>query len=135
VYRKRTPKLIDWNIRAHPDAELVAQSHIDDNYESTNIWRIHPSYDKRHPAIFPLEMAEKVIQYYSFKKDVVLDPFAGIGTVGKAAIRLERRFVLIEQDRHYVDIIRDEAKAWMGPEARYIFTINCPPVSVDDTLL
>ncbi len=135
VYRKRTPKLIDWNIRAHPDPELVAQSRIDDDYERTNIWRIQPSYDKRHPAIFPLEMAEKVIQYYSFKKDVVLDPFAGIGTVGKAATRLGRRFVLIEQDSNYVDIIRDEAKAWIGPEARHIFTINCPPISVDDTLL
>lgn len=135
VYRKRTPKLIDWNIRAHPDVELVAQSRIDDDYERTNIWRIQPSYDKRHPATFPLEMAEKVIQYYSFKKDVVLDPFAGIGTVGKAATRLGRRFVLIEQDSNYVDIIRDEAKAWMGPEARHIFTINCPPISVDDTLL
>lgn len=135
VYRKRTQKLIDWNIRAHPDAELVAQSRIDDDYERTNIWRIQPSYDKRHPATFPLEMAEKVIQYYSFKKDVVLDPFAGIGTVGKAATRLGRRFVLIEQDSNYVDIIRDEAKAWMGPEARHIFTINCPPISVDDTLL
>lgn len=135
VYRKRTPKLIDWNIRAHPDPELVAQSRIDADYERTNIWRIQPSYDKRHPATFPLEMAEKVIQYYSFKKDVVLDPFAGIGTVGKAAIRLGRRFVLIEQDSNYVDIIRDEVKAWMGPEARHIFTINCPPVSVNDTLL
>lgn len=135
VYRKRTRKLIDWNIRAHPDAELVAQSRIHDDYERTNIWRIQPSYDKRHPATFPVELAEKVIQYYSFKKDVVLDPFAGIGTVGKAAVHLDRRFVLIEQDRNYVDIIRDEAKRWLGPEARHIFTINCPPISVDDTLL
>ncbi|MCB9456039.1 MAG: site-specific DNA-methyltransferase [Anaerolineaceae bacterium] len=135
VYRKKTAKLIDWNIRAHPNPELVAQSRIDDDYERTNIWRIPPSYDKRHPAIFPLEMAEKVVKYYSFKKDVVLDPFAGIGTVGRAATRLGRRFILIEQDMNYVNIIRDEAKAWMGPEARNILTINCPPISVDDTLL
>lgn len=39
--------------------------------------------------------AEKVISYYSFKGDVILDPFAGIGTVGEAAVKLERRFVLI----------------------------------------
>jgi DNA modification methylase len=135
VYRKKTSKLIDWNIRSHPDQELVAQSRIEDDYERTNIWRISPSYDKRHPAIFPLEMAEKVIKYYSFKKDVVLDPFAGIGTVGKAAARLGRRFVLIEQDPNYINIMRDETKAWLGPEARHIFTINCPPISVDDTLL
>jgi DNA modification methylase len=135
VYRKKTSKLIDWNIRSHPDQELVAQSRIEDDYERTNIWRISPSYDKRHPAIFPLELAEKVIKYYSFKKDVVLDPFAGIGTVGKAAARLGRRFVLIEQDPNYINIIRDETKAWLGPEARHVFTINCPPISVDDTLI
>lgn len=135
VYRKRTSKLIDWNIRAHPDQELVTQSRVEDDYERTNIWRIQPSYDKRHPATFPLEMAEKVIKYYSFKRDVVLDPFAGIGTVGKAAARLGRRFVLIEQDKQYVDIIREETKLWLGPDARHIFTMNCPPVSVDDTLL
>lgn len=135
VYRKHTDKLIDWNIRAHPDQSLVEQSKITDEYEATNIWRISPSYDKRHPATFPLELAERVVKYYSFKQDVVLDPFAGIGTVGKAAIRLGRRFVLIEQDPQYVSIIRDEAKAWLGPDARNVFTINCPPISVDDTLL
>lgn len=135
VYRKHTPRLIDWNIRTHPDPETVQASRIGEDYERTNIWRISPSYDKRHPAIFPLELAEKVISYYSFKHDVVLDPFAGIGTVGKAATRLGRRFVLIEQDRAYIDIIREEAKAWMGPEARHILTLNCPPISTSDTLL
>lgn len=134
VYRKHSEKLIDWNIRAHPRQELVEESRIGDDYERTNIWRITPTYDKRHPAIFPLELAEKVIQYYSFKQDVVLDPFAGIGTVGKAASRLERRFALIEKNPAYVNIIRDEAKLWLGRDARHIFTINCPPIAVDDTL-
>jgi DNA modification methylase len=134
VYRKHTSRLIDWNIRAHPDPELVKASRIEDDYERTNIWRIKPSYDKRHPAIFPLELAEKVISYYSFKGDVVLDPFAGIGTVGKAAVRLGRRFVLIEQDERYVDIMRQEAKLWLGKDAQHILTLNCPPIPVDDTL-
>jgi DNA modification methylase len=135
VYRKRTKKLIDWNIRAHPNQELVKASQVDDDYERTNIWRITPVHDKQHPAIFPLELAQKVIQYYSFKGDVVLDPFAGIGTVGKAAARLDRRFVLIEKEQKYIDIIRDSAKLWLGPKARHIFTINCPPVDTSDTLL
>jgi DNA modification methylase len=134
VYRKHTDKLIDWNIRAHPDPSLVEDSKIGDDYEKTNVWRIAPSYDKRHPAIFPLELAEKVIRYYSFRQDVVLDPFAGIGTVGRAAARLGRRFVLIERESAYVDIIREEAKSWMGKEARHILTLNCPPINVDDTL-
>jgi DNA modification methylase len=135
VYRKRTDKLIDWNIRTHPDKEAVAESKIDDDYERTNIWRIKPAHDPRHPAVFPVELAEKVIRYYSFKGDVVLDPFAGIGTVGKAAAILGRRFALIEQNPKYVTIIRNEAKRWLGHDARHILTLNCAPIEIDDVLL
>jgi len=135
VYRKQTEKLIDWNIRTHPNQKLVKASRIGDDYERTNIWHIKPAYDPRHPAIFPVELAEKIITYYSFKEDVVLDPFAGIGTVGEAAVKLGRRFVLIEQNPEYVAIIRKEAKTWLGKEARHILTINCPPIIVDDLLV
>ena len=135
VYRKHTEQLIDWNIRAHPQQELVQASRIGDDYERTNIWNIQPAYDKRHPAIFPVELAEKVITYYSFKGDVVLDPFAGIGTVGEAATKLGRRFVLIEQEEKYLSIIRDRAKDWLGHDASSIFTINCPAIQVDDRLM
>jgi DNA modification methylase len=128
VYRKRTDKLIDWNIRAHPNTDKVKASRVGDDYERTNIWRIVPAYDKRHPAIFPVELAERVIRYYSFEDDVVLDPFAGIGTVGKAAAKLNRRFTLIEQNQDYAQIIRDEAKSWLGRDAQHILTLNCPPV-------
>lgn len=134
VYRKKTDKLIDWNIRSHPNPDLVKASRIDDDYERTNIWHISPTYDKRHPAIFPVELAERVISYYSFQKDVILDPFAGIGTVGKAAVKLNRRFVLIEKEKEYVDIIRQEAKLWLGKKARHVLTIDCLPIDVSDTL-
>ena len=89
---------------------------------------IKPAYDERHPAIFPLELAEKVISYYSFKDDVVLDPFAGAGTVGKAAIKLGRRFVLIEQNPQYVAVIREELPKWLGKEVEQVLTINCAPI-------
>ena len=64
VYRKKTEKLIDWHIRKHPKPENVKKSKIDDDYEQTNVWKISPSTSDKHPAIFPLELAEKVIQYY-----------------------------------------------------------------------
>lgn len=134
VYRKHTDKLIDWNIRAHPKPEIIKASRIKDDYERTNIWRITPAHDKRHPAIFPMELAEKVIAYYSFKEDVVLDPFAGIGTVGRAAAKLERRFVLIEQNPAYINILREEVKTWLGEEAQSVLTLNCPPIETNDML-
>ena len=134
VYRKQTTKLIDWNIRAHPDQSLVEASRIGDDYEHTNIWRIKPAYDERHPAIFPLELAEKVISYYSFKGDVVLDPFAGTGTVGRAAVKLGRRFVLIEQNPHYVTVIREDLPKWLGKEAEQVLTVNCLPIDAQNML-
>ncbi len=124
VYRKHTDRLIDWNIRSHPKQELVQASQIADGYETTNIWRIKPAYDKKHPAVFPEELAEKVIIYYSFVDDVVLDPFAGIGTVGQAATKLNRRFVLIEINPEYVQEICQRAKKWLGKEeAQDVFLI------------
>jgi len=127
VYRKHTEKLIDWNIRSHPDRELVRQSKIPDGYERTNVWHIQPAYHPEHPAVFPVELAERVITYYSFKKEVVLDPFAGIGTVGRAAAKLGRRFVLIESEERYIDIIRSEIPAWLGKAALDVLYINCLP--------
>jgi DNA modification methylase len=110
VYRKKTDRLIDWNIRKHPDKEAVASSKIEDGYEATNLWKINPSRSKVHPATFPLELAEKVIKYYSFQGDVVLDPFAGTGTTAKAAIGLKRRFVMSELEDKYVD----HMKSWIS---------------------
>ncbi|OIO96344.1 MAG: site-specific DNA-methyltransferase [Armatimonadetes bacterium CG2_30_59_28] len=135
VYRKRTDKLIDWNIRAHPNQQLVKASRIADDYERTNIWNIQPAHDDRHPAIFPVELAEKVVGYYSFKEDVVMDPFAGMGTTGKAAVKTGRRFVLIEKEPRYVEIICSEAKRWLGKDASEVLTLNCPPIDTEDVLL
>jgi DNA modification methylase len=106
VYRKKTDKLIDWLIRKHPDQSAVEESKIDDGYETTNVWRITPAHCKEHPAIFPLELAEKVISYYSFKRDVVLDPFGGTGTTAKAALKLGRRFAIFEKEQEYIDLLR-----------------------------
>lgn len=131
VYRKKTDVLIDWHIRNHPDRKAVAASKIEDGYEKTNIWRIHPATNSKHPAAFPLELAKKVISYYSFKDDVVMDPFAGSGTVGAAAAMLERRFVLFEMNPEYVEIMRQEVPKWLGKSADDILWVNCesaPPV-------
>ena len=124
VYRKKTDKLIDWLIRKHPDQDLVAESKIKDGYETTNLWKIHPSYNKKHLGVFPLELAEKVIQYYSFKNDVILDPFGGTGTTGKAAVKNGRRFVLFEQDEEYMKLIKNDVFNWLQKEANKINWIN-----------
>ena len=124
VYRKHTERLIDWNIRNHPDQQAVRDSRVADGYERTNIWKIPPSSSKEHPAIFPKELADRVVQYYSFRGDVVLDPFAGIGTVGESCAAAGRRFVLAEVSREYVEGIKRRAVQWLGKDAETIHCVN-----------
>jgi DNA modification methylase len=111
VYRKSTDKLIDWNIKKH-DPTIVNQSKIHGDYEHTNVWKINPETHSRHPAAFPLALAEKVISYYSFINDTVLDPFAGSGTTGKAAAKLGRKYVLFDNQSEYVDMMLKSEKQW-----------------------
>lgn len=108
VYRKATKKLIDWNLRNHADQEAVRASRIEDGYEVTNVWHSKPSHHPVHPAVFPVGIIQKLVSYYSFKGDIVLDPFAGIGTVGQAALRIARRFFLIDVDASYCSIAAQE---------------------------
>ena len=128
VYRKHSDLLIDWFIRNHPDRGIVEESKISDGYERTNVWKINPATNSKHPAAFPKELAEKVIQYYSFKGDVVLDPFAGSGTVGDAASELGRRFVLFDNNPEYIEIIREEIIAWKNVNLKTVMWVNCDPV-------
>lgn len=106
VYRKKTNKLLDWNMRQY-DAETIEASKIVGEYEKTNVWHINPSADKVHPAVFPVELAARVIQFYSLKGDLVFDPFAGSGTVGAAALYLERHFLLCEKEELYVELAKE----------------------------
>ena len=119
VYRKKSDKLIDWLIRKHPNQGDVKASKIKDGYEVTNVWKITPAHSKVHPAVFPVELASKVIEYYSFVNDVVLDPFGGIGTTGRAATRLGRRFAIVERDEKYVREIKRTIGTWFLPSEAY----------------
>jgi DNA modification methylase len=109
VYRKSTEKLLDWNIRSY-DYETVNKSKVADGYETTNIWKIDPCFDKVHSAVFPVELCKRVIQYYSYKGDLVFDPFGGSGTVGRTAKSLDRLFFLTEKEEKYFEYMKSKTK-------------------------
>ncbi|MBI2652344.1 HEAT repeat domain-containing protein [Candidatus Woesearchaeota archaeon] len=106
VYRKKTDKLIDWNIKQY-DKKIVEESKINGDFESSNVWKIDTTFDKTHSAVFPLELCNKVIKFYSFKRDLVFDPFAGSGTFGESAINLDRFFFLAEKEKKYFERIKE----------------------------
>jgi DNA modification methylase len=90
-----------------------------------DIWSIPPESARRvgHPAPFPVELPEQLIRLYTFKKDLVLDPFMGSGSALVAAARLERRYVGYDLEPSYVELARrrvDEAMTPVVPETRRI---------------
>ena len=54
-----------------------------------------------HPAPFPETLPERLIKFYSYRGQTVLDPFAGSGTVGLVAARLGRHFILGDNSPAY----------------------------------
>ncbi len=60
-----------------------------------------------HPTQKPLELMKDLIRKHSNEGDLVLDTFAGTGTTGHAALLLNRKFILIEQNVEYYQIIQD----------------------------
>jgi DNA modification methylase len=79
-----------------------------------NIWTYSTGYGKgttykeayQHPATFPEQLATDHILSWSNAGDTILDPFAGSGTTGVACLNTGRKFILIEKDASYCEIIK-----------------------------
>ena len=106
VYRKKTAKLLDWNMKQYPD-DVIEDSKVLGEYESSNLWEVDPKSDKVHSAIFPEGLCRRVIEYYSYQGDLIFDPFAGSGTLGKVASHMERAFFLTEANEQYFERIKE----------------------------
>ncbi|HYN32294.1 MAG TPA: site-specific DNA-methyltransferase, partial [Ilumatobacteraceae bacterium] len=105
-----------------------------------DIWSIPPESARRvgHPAPFPVELPEQLIRLYTFKDDLVLDPFMGSGSALVAAARLGRRYVGYDLDAGYVEIARrrveDEqaAEPIIPPKSRPRKKLDLPTEPADE---
>ncbi len=70
-----------------------------------SVWDIRPESARRakHPAPFPVEIPRRLIEFYTFAGDLVLDPFIGSGTTAVAAVTTGRHYVGYELDQGYLD--------------------------------
>ncbi|MGI8661794.1 MAG: DNA-methyltransferase [Acidimicrobiales bacterium] len=78
----------------------------DEFMEATlDIWELPTESALRvgHPAPFPIELPQRLIELYTWRGDLVLDPFMGSGTTAVAARRVERHFVGYDTDAAYVE--------------------------------
>jgi DNA modification methylase len=71
-----------------------------------DVWRIPPESARRvgHPAPFPVELPRRLIELYTYRGDVVLDPFMGAGSTALAAARCGRHYVGYDTDAAYVEL-------------------------------
>jgi len=80
-----------------------------------SIWTMNAESARRigHPAPFPEELPFRLIQLYSFKNDVILDPFMGSGTTAVSAIKSQRRFVGYEINKEYISLSENRLKPYL----------------------
>lgn len=60
-----------------------------------------------HPAVFPVGLPSFFIKLFTKVGDNVLDPFAGSGSTGVAAVELKRNVTLIDNKTEYVELIKE----------------------------
>lgn len=69
-------------------------------------WTFPPEHrmrEHRHPAMFPEELPRRVMKLFTYRGDLVLDPFNGAGTTTRVARALGRRFIGIDVSREYCE--------------------------------
>lgn len=99
----RTPK---WKVRKEQGLPWRATIPKQEFWESTlSVWNIRPESAKRvgHPAPFPVELPARLIQLYTFRDDLVIDPFAGSGSTCVAAAAAHRHWVGYDVDAGYIE--------------------------------
>ncbi len=87
---------------------------------TTDVWELLPESATRvnHPAPFPVELPQRLIELYTYRGDVILDPFMGSGSTAVAAVRSERHFVGFDTDASYVDAALARVAAERERQAR-----------------
>ena len=87
-----------------------------------SVWRvpaISPNTTK-HPAAFPETIAERLIKLYSYKGDVILDPFLGSGTTAVVAKKLGRHYIGVELTPEYVKMSEKRLAKVTGVQLRLL---------------
>lgn len=78
-----------------------------------SVWNIAPASARRigHPAPFPVELPRRLIELYTFRGDLVLDPFIGAGSTAVAAVETGRHYVGYDIEESYLQIARKRIAA------------------------
>jgi site-specific DNA-methyltransferase (adenine-specific) len=120
--RARTP---EERAAAVPPLPHEGSMSMDEFVDATlDLWDIPAESARRvgHPAPFPVALPQRLIELYTYRGDLVLDPFMGSGSTAIAALRTERYFVGFDTDDQYAraakERVAEERRARARAETR-----------------
>ncbi len=120
----RFDRAIPAMVRAHRQLPSVSSMTRDDFMENTlDVWEIPAESATRvgHPAPFPIELPARLIELYTYRGDLVVDPFAGSGTTAVAAVRAGRHFAAYDLDESYIRLaesrVEEERQRLQGEDS------------------
>ncbi len=106
----------------------------DDFMEYTlDVWEVPAESARRvgHPAPFPVELPSRLIDLYTYRGDLVLDPFLGSGSTAVAAVRTGRHFAGYDLDASYIGLAEARVQGErqrLVPEATSPANVELPAV-------
>ena len=88
---------------------------LNNNKQMKDVWTTSltkPSEKKcgKHPTQKPLEILDKIILASTKENDLILDPFCGSSTTGISAVRLNRRYIGIDNEKQYIELSKRRYK-------------------------
>ena len=108
VLEPYTKPLNRWGGDNYNDVEVSKYENNPNGKTRKDVWKLNTSsYKGGHFAVFPEDIPELCIKASTKKGDTVLDPFMGSGTTAVVAKKLERKWIGIELNPEYAQIIND----------------------------
>ncbi len=82
---------------------------------SDGFWKIQPERQRNgHPAPFPEDLIYRLIKFYSYKENIVLDMFGGTGTVAVVSYKTGRKFIHIDISKEYCETAKNRLEKVKG---------------------
>jgi len=106
IFRRPGPKIYKNRTKTEKEENKIPIDDLFTKELANNIWHIAPVPPNQynHPCPFPEEIPYRLINFFSYPGDLVLDPFLGIGTTAKVANALNRKWVGYEIKEKYITV-------------------------------
>lgn len=118
THTKEDFPLAIWQRYASPVWDDIRQTNV------LNVQQAREDRDEKHIAPLQLDVIERALELWTNPGDVVLSPFAGIGSEGYVSLQLERRFIGMELKRAYFDIMLRNLESVRGKKQLPLFATS-----------